>query len=92
MTVFLYPTLVLLLLLVASSMALPPRQQHYLTTQDNTPTWANEASPASIHHNIHPDEALPVAEAALSVATDFDQTIDLPSAPTSSLPLLQRDW
>ncbi|KAL6240743.1 hypothetical protein RBB50_012307 [Rhinocladiella similis] len=91
MAALLFPALVLLLL-VASSVALPPRQQLYLTIQDNLPAWANDVKPASIHHNVHADEALPVADGASTAATDFDQTADLPSAPTSLLPFLKDDW
>ncbi|KIW44980.1 uncharacterized protein PV06_03407 [Exophiala oligosperma] len=97
-----FPTFVLLLLLLAaSSTALPPpNHQFHITASTTTqqeslqPAWANDVNPASIHHNIHADQDLPVAEgdASIPVMDLPDQTENLPSAPTSLLPFLQEDW
>ena len=76
MAAFLFLTLVLLPLLGLSSIALPLDKQHDLTSHHKTPAWANEVTPPSINHNIHPDEALPAR-----VAADADQTIHRLSAP-----------
>jgi len=81
----------LFLCMIISALALPPQLQTYLSGQRSLPAWAHEVKPASLHHNLHSDTALPVSVKIEGPGTEA--TSALPSAPTSLLPWLQSaEW
>ncbi|KAI1629150.1 hypothetical protein EDD37DRAFT_644914 [Exophiala viscosa] len=77
----------LFLCMIISALALPPQLQKYLSGERTLPAWAHEAKPASLHHNLYSDTALPVSDKIEGPVTEA--TSALPSAPTSLLPWLQ---
>ena len=78
-------------------LALPAPLQVYLDGLKNTPAWANNVEPPTLHRNLHAANDLPVsitpsALTGRAFAEALESTTALPSAPTSMLHLLEGHW